>query len=158
MSQYRRYSRSYPRYRYRVVYRRDAGCLASLKRFLLNLLTGVALILVAILFLLLLFVVLTHLSQVEMEAAHALTWITTYGPLVLLLLGLLVGAFLGLGVISALVKMFATISETLSRASLARARARHAWAQEERSCCSAQTLPMPKLRLRGPARRQAFEW
>jgi hypothetical protein len=149
-TRYRSSYRRYPVYRSRCTRRRrPAGCLTALTWFLMDLLTGIVLILLTVCFGFLLIVLLTHLHQVEALGSQIVAWITRYGPLVLLLVSIVAGSFLVLGGIYGLVKMIVAISEALSHASIVQARARQEQANVAYyAFASAQTVPLPKGRFR----------
>ena len=142
---YRRYSTP----RYSVTRRAHGGCLASLLRLVMDLLQGLLLILVAVVLGVLLFALLTHLSQIEAAGACLGSLLSTYGPLALLVLSLLAAVFVVLGVVYALVRLLAAISETCSFAALARARA----AQEKARARYARNIPL--VYYAGPRRRRS---
>ena len=149
----RSYHSSYPTYRSRVAHREYNGYFSSIKRFLMNVLTGILFVLFIGLIVCFLLVLLTHLHQMEGMGAHVLLLMTTYGPFALLLTVIISGVFLVLGITYGMVKVLAAISETLSYASLAHTKVKLERAKIHQS---RQVRPLPKLR--SSARRHTVEW
>jgi hypothetical protein len=121
----RRYERAYyddPDYSY-PPYRRRRGCLYRMKRFARTLFTTLLLLIGGSLLAALLVVLLVHLPQMIQAITGVLAFIRRYGPIALLVLVLVTGAFTILGIAYGIVRIIAGISTLLASASSARAKA-----------------------------------